>query len=294
MDYSINIKPLFECYTFGDQNDEKVMSIEERHGSQLKSSEHDEDELETVGEGVGLVFQYESTSQKMSGNNNTRIIAKQVLQRQFAGENASVRKVVHGAVEMIKHAGRAGASAACIDDALPAGHGKRPIENDTPIPQSAALATAIEEPGPDSARNKISTKQEDGLAISGHERVTLKNISYPEMSASAKNGHNRADRAPVEQSMNHGDSSVTEMIWHFRSWGNREKHKARLVFTDLDSPDSKVKIIPSDEIVRNALIKHQQSEVLSDLRIEFAVSDENRREGEKHEPYSSEDEEDQI
>lgn len=297
MDYSINIKPLSEFYIFDDRDEDKVMSIEERHGSKLNNTECDEDDYETTGEGVGLVFQYDPVSQNMSGKDNKDIAAKhskQLLHSQFVGEYASARDLTHRDVEMIQRAQRAGVSTPLVNDFRPEGHGKHISEHDASFPLSFAIAPVTEDHHPVSERDETSAKQGSVQAISGHERATIKNIFSVETSAPGRNDPKVADWTPAEQARTHGESADAEMTWHFRSWGNSEKHKARLVFTDLESPDSKVKIIPSDETVRNALIKHQQSDMLPDVRMEFAVSDEKEREGENRESYPCEDEEGQA
>lgn len=62
-------------------------------------------------------------------------------------------------------------------------------------------------------------------------------------------------------------ASGSEMLWSFKSWGNGDKHSAKLVFSGPASTIEKVNIIPSDEAVRRALITQHDNVFLSNVII---------------------------
>lgn len=86
------------------------------------------------------------------------------------------------------------------------------------------------------------------------------------------------------------DNSHSDLTWHFKSWGDGETHLARLVFTDPQSVIKDVTIIPSDETVRSALMKQLTNDILPNVVIENADTQE-REKGNHQSPESEEEEE---
>nr|WP_318383143.1 hypothetical protein [uncultured Enterobacter sp.] len=73
----------------------------------------------------------------------------------------------------------------------------------------------------------------------------------------------------------------SEMTWHFKSWGSEAKHSAKLIFTDATASAEKINVIPSDDVVRNALLSQHSREPLHNVTIDHAVV--NERDTDEHE-----------
>lgn len=122
-------------------------------------------------------------------------------------------------------------------------------------------------------------------AISGDER------SADRGKIKDKNNSLVADRIHTEGTTNLRDNSRAEMTWHFKSWTDNANHTAKLIFPDALSMGTNVNILPSDETVRNALVKQQNSDGVSGIRIDIAISQEQGREHSNHSGQHSEEEE---
>ncbi|MBJ3591406.1 hypothetical protein JGC56_09655 [Salmonella enterica subsp. enterica serovar Saintpaul] len=106
-----------------------------------------------------------------------------------------------------------------------------------------------------------------------------------------KNNSLATDRVHTEGTTNLRDNSRAEMTWHFKSWTDNANHTAKLIFPDSLSMGTNVNIVPSDETVRNALVKQQNSDGVSGIRIDIAISQEQGREHSNHSGQHSEEEE---
>lgn len=99
------------------------------------------------------------------------------------------------------------------------------------------------------------------------------------------------DKMPIEGAMDIRDSSQAELTWHFKSWSDNTKHTAKLIFPDLLSLKTNVNIVPSDELVRHALIKQQNSDEIAGIQIDIALSRDQGREQENESRQHYEEEE---
>lgn len=147
--------------------------------------------------------------------------------------------------------------------------------------------------------------QIDEVAAVGPVLTTHHESPMPQTVVQAINGYERragrekvqnknnplvADRVRTASTMNLRDNSRAEMTWHFKSWSDNSKHTAKLIFPDSLSMGTHINIVPSDETVRNALVKQQNSDGASGIRIDIAISREQGREHSNHSSQHSEEE----
>lgn len=163
---------------------------------------------------------------------------------------------------------------------LPKSEGNEQLELDTFSQKSEVaavgqvLTTHYESPMP----------QRVVQAINGDERSAARE------KIKNKNNSLTADSMHTEGTTNLRDNSRAEMTWHFKSWTNNANHTAKLIFPDSLSMGTNVNIVPSDETVRNALVKQQNSDGVTGIRIDIAISREQGREHGNHSGQHSEEE----
>ncbi len=124
--------------------------------------------------------------------------------------------------------------------------------------------------------------------IHSHESLPTRLMPSTEAITQQKIIHATAEQATTEKMENSGDSLQAEMTWHFKSWGDHNRHTAKLVFADL-SAGSEVSVIPSNETVRSALIKQQPDEGLSTLLIQQVASQDGRRDKNSRQHHDDEE-----
>ncbi|WP_230350803.1 hypothetical protein [Lelliottia sp. WAP21] len=268
MDNSINSKRVYQTCGMGAQSDEFVQSVAERYAEKLKKLSGDEDEQEMNG-GFGLAFsQPFSPLLKMSSSTDKSPESRAVMAKMTGDmhdislltlqERSAPRKT-----STIKSLQQTAVTASLVSNETDIHYsealkvGKKVVEakgenvlssgNGVAVPQSVIFTMNRDESFKERAKLPTATalRQQITQQVSEHSR-TLKAITAKE-------------------------SSQAEMVWNFKSWGENEQHRARLVFTDLSSPTNEVNVIPSTETVRSALIRQHLDNAMFHVQIETAV-----------------------
>ena len=284
---TISIKDVLCLSENEGQNHERVQSIAERCAEKFKKNGNKKREVEVAAGGIGLA-QLSPFAQplKLKISGNTTPVARPV--------QAKMDSVTSNCFHQ----------AAKVKSTLSTSFPKSEVQTDrTLIPGSSGKHVqpteghAIEE--------KVAKTKDQNMSF-GNESFAVPHVVIPDgsrdtfikervkqspaMPHQQQSSQKVLELASAEKKINHGETPQAEMTWHFKSWGENDKHNAKLTFTDLSSPDNEVNIIPSTETVRSALLRQHLDDAMFSVQIESAATWDQDKENEHHSERHHEEE----
>lgn len=115
---------------------------------------------------------------------------------------------------------------------------------------------------------KTEVAQQIAPPVSRPAHQPEQSVQRKETTTHSRPDHIVPNQAPVDSVTHQQSSTQAEMTWHFKSWEGIENNKATLVFSDPLTLSKEINIIPSNETVRNALLKELNTEVMPSVLID--------------------------